>query len=219
MDGSSLDLETVSAMIYAAHAVDITPIVRIPGGITSTQSTWIIQAVLQMGALGVIVPRVSSGADARAAVAAAKAPPFGRRSVSRCPFLLPKPVRFDGSDADWINTNVLVSVQAETKNAVRAIEEIVSVSGLDMVQSGRGDLSVEYDVPGEQYHPLVLQAEKRMIKAGLDAGKLVSVQYYPLRDPSHLQIIKDMIARGVHCLSLGSDRDLVHVIRRVLKAF
>jgi 2-keto-3-deoxy-L-rhamnonate aldolase RhmA len=85
-----------------------------------------------------------------------------------------------------------------------------------MVQSGRGDLSYHYGVPGQQYHPLVLEAEQKMIAAGIKAGKLVSVQYYPLNDPKHIEIIREFIRQGVHCLSLGTDREVGSVYRRLL---
>jgi 2-keto-3-deoxy-L-rhamnonate aldolase RhmA len=86
-----------------------------------------------------------------------------------------------------------------------------------MVQSGRGDLSYQYGVPGQQMHPTVLEAESKMIEAGLKAGKLVSVQYYPIKDATHYDIIRTMIDRGVHALNIGIDLDVIEVFRGVLR--
>lgn len=214
MSDVGVNIETVESMIRAAHAVGITPFVRTPEG-----SAWHIQIALQMGALGVIVPRVTGPKDVEAAVRAAKPPPIGERhagpggptgrygAVSSEEYL------------EWVNDNVLLSVQVETKEGVDAIEEIVSVPGLDMVQSGRGDLSYAYGVPGQQYHPTVLDAERTVMHAALAAGKIASVQYYPLRNPDHIGRLRYWIDRGVRCLSVGSDKDIVDVFRRLLREF
>jgi 4-hydroxy-2-oxoheptanedioate aldolase len=172
--------------------------------------------MLKMGALGIIVPRVTCRADAEAAVQATKAPPLGGRRASTAGFTGGYGAMNNQEHLEWANENIILSVQVETRSGVEAIEEIVSVPGLDMVQSGRGDLSYQYGVPGQQYHPLVLEAEKKVIEAGLKAGKMASVQYYPLRDPAQVDTVRDWIRQGVQCLSLGGDGDIVYVFRRML---
>src|ERR1700736_3116490 len=57
----------LKAMIRAAHAAGITPFVRVP-----RVDAEAIRAVLDMGALGVIVPEVAGAGDVEAAVRAAK---------------------------------------------------------------------------------------------------------------------------------------------------
>jgi len=215
LDGAAMNIETVQDMIRAAHAVGVTPIVRVPVDVSFGE--WYIHTVLQMGALGVIVPRVTGRADAEAAVRAAKPPPLGDSHVGPSGFLGGYGRMSSQEYLDWARDNIVLSVQVETKGAVDAIEEIVSVPGLDMVQSGRGDLSREYGVPGQQYHPVVLEAQKRVIEAGLQAGKMVALQYYPLRDPNQMETIREWIRLGVQCFSLGTDRDIVTVYRRLLE--
>lgn len=215
LDGAIFNLETVQAMIHAAHAVGVTPFVRVPEDVAYGERY--IPAALQMGALGIIVPRVTGRADAVAAVQATKLPPTGECHVGALGFLGGFGQISAQEYRDWAEENIILSAQVETKSGVEAIEEIVSVDGLDMVQSGRGDLSRQYGVPGQGSHPLVLEAERRVIKAGLEAGKMVSVQYYPLRDPDQKEVIGDWVRQGVHCLSLGGDKDIVVVYRRLLK--
>lgn len=215
LDGAAIDLETVQAMIRTAHAVGVTPFVRVP--LDVAYSEWHIQAVLQMGALGIIVPRVTGRADVEAAVRAAKAPPVGECHVGPSGFLGGYGQISSQEYLDWAQENIILSVQVETKSGVEVVDEIVSVHGLDMVQSGRGDLSYQYGVPGQSYHPIVLEAEKKVIEAGLRADKMVSVQHYPLRDPDQVAMVRDWIKWGVHCLSLGGDKDIVAVYRRLLQ--
>ncbi len=213
MEGGNLSIETVDNMIRTAHAVGITPFVRVAG-----VNEWQIQAVLKAGALGIIIPKTSGVEDVKAAVKAAKTLPIGERHASpggpTGGYGLADPKEYQ----EWLDKNIILSAQIETKSGVDSIDEIVKIPGLDMVQSGRGDLSYHYGVPGQQYHPLVLEAETKVINAGLKAGKMTSVQYYPLRDPAHIDVVKGFIKKGVCCLSLGSDADIVMTFRNMLAA-
>lgn len=213
---SSIDIQTLREMILIAHASGITPFVRIPGW--DAKGEWYCRTVLNMGAMGIIVPRVTGPEVVEAAVRATKAPPKGNATFAPSGFLNGYGQVGSQEFNDWARENIILSVQVETKRGVEAIDEIVSVAGLDMVQSGRGDLSREYGVPGQQYHPVVLEAQDTVIQAGIKAGKMVSVQYYPLREPAQIDTIRDWVQKGVHCLSLGVDKDIINIFRRTLEA-
>jgi 2-keto-3-deoxy-L-rhamnonate aldolase RhmA len=217
MESSFQDPETVHRMITTAHAVGITPLVRIPESIDGEIDDNLIHRVLNMGALGIVLPRARSYEQVKKAVSAIKGPPIGDRHVGVGGFTGGMGRENPEEHLKWANQNVILSIQVETKSAIDTIDDIVSIPGLDMVQSGRGDLSYEYGVPGEQYHPLVLEAEDKMVTAGLNAGKMVSVQYYPLKDRSHISTIQGFIDRGVHSLNLGIDLDVVNIYRDLLK--
>lgn len=211
MEGGVMDLQTVQNLIHTAHAVGITPFVRVQG-----PDEWQIQTVLKMGALGIIIPKVSGVEDVKKAIHAAKPAPAGDRHVSAA-----NPTGGYGraSAAEylaWAEENIILSAQIETRSGVEAIDEIVALPGLDMVQSGRGDLSYHFGTPGDQYSPEVLGAERRVIEAGLKAGKMTSVQYYPMRQESDVKRVHDWTAQGVYCLSLGADADIVVPYRSML---
>jgi 4-hydroxy-2-oxoheptanedioate aldolase len=217
MESTFSNPETLERMIHTAHAVGITPFVRVPESIDGRIDDNLIHRVLKMGALGIVLPRARTPEQVRDAVRAIKGPPNGDRHITVGGFT----GGYGRENADehlaWANENVLLSIQVETKSGIDNIDEIVSIPGLDMVQSGRGDLSYEYGVPGQQYHPLVLEAEDKMITAGLRAGKLVSVQYYPLKDEQQIPTIRGLIDRGVHALNLGIDLDVIDIYRRLLR--
>lgn len=212
MEGGHMNIESVENMIRTAHAVGITPFVRVPG-----PDEWLINAVLKAGALGIIIPKTDGVDRVKAAVQAAKTPPHGERYSSpggpTGGYGLASAAEYQA----WMDENIILSAQIETKAGVEAIDEIVKIPGLDMVQSGRGDLSNAYGVPGQQYHPTVVAAERRVIEAGISAGKMTSVQYYPLRDRSHIQIVQEYIRLGCLCLSLGMEADMVVTYRNLLK--
>lgn len=211
MEGGFLNLETVNDMIRSCHAYGVTPFVRVQG-----PDEWQIRSVLKMGALGIVIPRVSNAAEVERAVQAAKPPPIGERHLSS---LSPTGGFGKLSEAEhlaWAADNIVLSAQIETRSGVEAVADIVNVPGLDMVQSGRGDLSYAYGVGGDQYHERVLHAEKVVIDAGRAAGLITSVQYYPLRHREHVQRVREWADYGVSCLCLGSDADIVNPYRNLL---
>lgn len=211
LEGGAIDLQATQSLIHAAHAVGITPFVRVQG-----PNEWQIQAVLKMGALGIIIPRVASVEHVKTAIAATKYAPHGERHLSTSS----STGGFDRAGKEeylqWASENIILSAQIETRSGVEAIDEIVKLPGLDMVQSGRGDLSYHYGAVGDQYNPEVMAAERRVIEAGLKAGKMTSVQYYPLRLEDHYRRVQDWIAQGVYCLSLGADVDITVPYREMI---
>lgn len=96
-----------------------------------------IGRLLDVGALGVVVPMVNSAAEAKAAVRAACYPPRGGRSVG------PLGALFHGVDyREWIDEQLFLAVQIESIVAVEHAEEILEVDGVDGCWVGPTDLSL-----------------------------------------------------------------------------
>lgn len=131
--------------------------------------TLAIRQALDVGAYGVIVPLVSSKAEAERAVAAAKFPPAGVRGFAY--------YRANEHGADFddyvatANEAIAVVAMVETRAAVEAIDEILSVDGLDGVFIGPYDLSGSYGIPGQTGHHSVRTAQRTVVDACRRAGK------------------------------------------------
>lgn len=69
--------QTLENMIRAAECSGLTPLVRVPGVQPET-----ILRVLDAGAMGIVVPRVQDGEQARQAVRASRYHPLGERGIS-----------------------------------------------------------------------------------------------------------------------------------------
>lgn len=213
LEGSWPNPETVRHLIHTAHAVGITPFVRMPEPL----DVQYMHQVLNMGALGIQIPRVRDRAHAEEIVQLVKGRPVGGRKV-RSDNLIAQYGDVDvGVLGEWVNENVVVAVQVETRQAVEVVDEIAAVPGLDMLVSGRNDLSISYGVPGQQFDPIVLEAEARMIEAGKQAGKITSCTYFPLRGGDQLEHMRNRIEQGVGCVTFGSDNDLMHAYRGVMR--
>jgi len=92
---------------------------------------------LDAGCHGVIVPMISSGAEAASVVAAAHFPPKGRRSGGGA-----RSMENFGVYRPATAEHLLVSVMIETREGVAAAAEIAATPGLDMIFVGPSDLSL-----------------------------------------------------------------------------
>ncbi len=94
-----------------------------------------IGRLLDIGAMGVIVPMVNSAAEAEAAAYATRYPPRGGRSGG------PFGTGFLGPNYEqWIDDQVFLAVQIETIEAVEHAEETMGVQGVDGCWIGPHDL-------------------------------------------------------------------------------
>ena len=107
---------------------------RVPEG-----SHAIIKRVLDAGAWGIVVPMVDTVEQARRAIAAAKYPPVGNRSVGGGMHSL----NFAASSAEYYrraNDEILVVLQTESPTGVDNAEAIYSLPGVDAIFVGPVDL-------------------------------------------------------------------------------
>ena len=140
MEHGPIDPGDLVRMIQAARE-PCASVVRVP----ENEEMWIKKA-LDSGAAGVIIPRVNSAVEAARAVHWAKYPPEGGRGVgfSRANLY---GVRFQ-EHVDTANRTAAVIIQVEHIDAVRAIDDILAVPGVDAVFIGPYDLSASLGKPG-----------------------------------------------------------------------
>jgi len=124
------------------RAASVPALVRVPGA----EGPWIGQA-LDMGAAGVLVPRVSSAAEARMAVAAARFPPEGMRGLG--PGRAAGYGRSIAGHLAQARTDTVVAVQIETLGALDDLAAILAVPGLDLAFIGPADLGLGLQAAGQ----------------------------------------------------------------------
>jgi 2-keto-3-deoxy-L-rhamnonate aldolase RhmA len=125
-----------------------------------------IGRLLDRGALGIVVPMVNSVAEARAAAAAVRYPPRGRRSSGGAP------ARFGAHYDAWADDEVFLAVQIETVQAVEQAEAILAVDGVDGCWIGPTDLakSMGGDRGTPAHREMILRAVAACQKTGKIAG-------------------------------------------------
>ncbi|MGL4256690.1 MAG: aldolase/citrate lyase family protein [Microbacterium sp.] len=203
MEHSPNGLESVLAQLQAVGAYPVTPVVRVPIGDVVT-----LKQVLDLGAQNILVPMVSSAAEAEELVAAVRYPPRGRRGVGSA---LARSARWNRVD-DYLahaDEHVSLFVQIETVAGVEAAAEIAAVDGIDGVFVGPSDLAASMGLLGQQTHPDVAAAVLRTFDAVRTAGKPVGVNAFdPAAARSYLDAGAGFILVGadVALLARGSER-------------
>lgn len=190
-------LESVLAQLQAVAAYPVTPVVRVPAN-----DPVVIKQVLDLGAQNLLVPMVSSAAEAEAAVGAAHYPPRGRRGVGSALARAARWNRVDGYLAAAAE-HVSVLVQVETAKAVEVAAQIAAVDGIDGVFVGPSDLAASMGLLGQQTHPDVVAAVTRAFDAVRGAGKPVGVNAF---DPAAAEAY---LAAGASFVLVGADVGLL----------
>jgi 2-keto-3-deoxy-L-rhamnonate aldolase RhmA len=120
---------------------------------------------LEIGAEGILVPRLKTKEDVIKAMEAVKYSPEGVRGF--CPYVrshefMPKnwTKYLDKADSETMFIPLI-----EEKEAVDNIEEIALVEGIDWMWFGCGDLCMSMGLRGDMQHPLVMEAREKVLVA------------------------------------------------------
>jgi 2-dehydro-3-deoxyglucarate aldolase/4-hydroxy-2-oxoheptanedioate aldolase len=194
MEHTGWSVETVRMLIATARPTGMVPVVRVP----ATEYHFIAR-VLDMGAMGVMVPMVETPEQARRIVESAKYPPEGRRGAA---FGVAHDDYTGGDMADKIrsaNREQLLIAQVETARGVENVEAIAAVEGIDVLWIGQADLTTSLGIPGRYAHQAFLQAVARVVAAGRVRGKPVGYLALDVEDG------KARLAQGFRMLAYGGD--------------
>ena len=208
MEHGHFGVESMVSMVRAADAYGLAPIVRVLHNEPS-----LIMQVLDSGAMGVIVPGISSREDAEKSVQAAKYYPLGMRGS--CPW-----TRSTGhctsdwnSHMKWSNEETMVWLLIEGKEGVENFDEIVQVSNVDVILLGAFDLAQSLGVPGQINHPKVKEAlEKMIVKAQAQGVVLGTVTIAETDSEAIKASVADWKKVGGRVVCLGGDRPLLSAV-------
>ena len=164
--------ESALSFARACEKYGVAPFVRTPNG--QRQS---VLHMLEIGALGLVVPFLSTVAEVQELVSYAKYPPLGMRGCN----LVARQAGFGFSDKshlpiqdffDVCNRETLLLPQCETAGFLENIEEICALPGVDGIFIGPYDLSVALGVPAQVGSDIVLRAIDRVLAACKQSGKM-----------------------------------------------
>jgi len=138
----------------------------------------LFKRLLDVGVQTLLVPFVQTADEARRAVAATRYPPAGIRGVATTT----RANRY-GRVKDYlkrVHDEICVVVQLETRTALRSLEEIAAVEGIDGLFIGPSDLAADMGHLGDNANPEVRsaidEAIRRIRAAGKAAGILAPVE-------------------------------------------
>jgi 2-keto-3-deoxy-L-rhamnonate aldolase RhmA len=157
---------SLNAALASFVHVDTVPLVRTLG----PDAAW-IGRMLDLGALGVIIPMVDTAEQCEAIVRAAKFPPRGSRSATG----LRTAYHAGHSYFDYTenaNDEILTIVMVETPRGVSNVRQMMAVPDIDCILIGPYDLSRSVGVPmgDPQAEELVQEVLKASKESGVAAG-------------------------------------------------
>jgi 4-hydroxy-2-oxoheptanedioate aldolase len=201
-DWLTLDLEhsaidwSQAAMIFACIAdAGCVPLARVPKG-----NHDYIKRTLDAGAWGIVVPMVDTVEQAKIAIAAAKYPPQGNRSLGGGMHAL----NFGATSADYYrqaNDEILVVLQTESPTGVANAEAIYSLPGVDAIFVGPVDLRAQMrKSDGTEATDVEFEA---MLQRVVDIGKKTGT-------PTGMHVMEPSAAhrraeQGMQFIAVGSD--------------
>ena len=145
---------------------------------------------LDIGAKGIIVPMVNSKEEAAHMIRCCKYPAEGIRSAA-------------GMRGEWgefedyteymsaVNEQVLTIPMIETSKALKNLDEILSVPGIDVLLVGPSDLSIALGIALDYHNPKYQETLDKIAEACSNAGVIPGMYFIPGgHDPS------DFVERG-----------------------
>jgi len=190
---SPLDIYQSQTLMQAMRDEGTTPIVRV-----WWNDLVAIKRALDIGAYGVVVPWVNNKEQAEMAVKACRYAPTGLRGCG------PRRARlFDPDYYETVEQELLIIAQIETREAVKNIEDILSVDGIDVSYIGPADLSASHGHLGNMSHPEVQEAIDRVYDASVAAGVATGVHM------GSGKTIMDRVEKGYNFITVGNDLGFV----------
>ena len=159
------------------------------------------QHILDAGALGIMFPRIDTAEEAQLAASLLYYPPKGIRGMA-------KMIRSSGygksvNDYEKIQKKLIGIIQVETVNAVKNIESIAAVDGVDVLFVGPSDLTLALGIFNQFNDQLYQNAIKAVADAAKKNNKAAGVL---LQDISEYPMYHDL---GFRFLASGGDAAFV----------
>ena len=185
------------AHLTAVETTGAAAIVRPPSG-----ERLRIGRALDLGAAGIVVPRLDSAAEVKEAVTFLRYPPEGQRGVA----LLTRGARNGAvghGAVSTVNRDIVGIVQVESPGAVKDARAFAATDGVDVLFVGPADLSHSLGVPGQFQHETYLDALKTVVEACRAEDKAAGILLYdPATFEAHLEL-------GFRFIGVGSDTSFV----------
>lgn len=193
MEHSHMDLRAALGHIMAVRGTHAAPLVRV-----QSPDENIIKPYLDMCPAGIIIPMLTSARQTEQMVKACRYPPQGTRGFG--------PIRnMYGLDSieEYLKIaeeQILIIAHIETIDAVRDLDAILQVPGLDGICLGRNDLSGSMNKLGQHSDPEVVAAIDTIIEKTVNSGLWMGCSI-----GANPQQAIEWRKKGMHWFSVGDD--------------
>jgi 4-hydroxy-2-oxoheptanedioate aldolase len=161
-----------------------------------------LKQILDLGVQTILAPMIDSAQQAENVVKATRYPPQGIRGVGSA---LARASQFNRTPnyLTTANDEICVLVQIETLAGVNALDEILSVDGVDGIFIGPADLSASMGFIGQPNHPDVVRVIEDCIAKIVAKNKAPGILMADQKQANHY------IELGALFVAVGSDTGLL----------
>ncbi|MCI8596953.1 MAG: 4-hydroxy-3-methylbut-2-en-1-yl diphosphate synthase [Lachnospiraceae bacterium] len=200
MEHGAIDYKDVELHIIAAHSGGAAVFIRIPWN-----DPVMVKKVIDMGPDGIIFPLVKNAGEVERAIRACEYPPNGIRGWNPI-----RAVKYGVEDGNWYKENASrltwKIMMIEDIEAVRDLDRILEVEGLDALMIGPSDLSGSMgkllDTQDQEVQDtldfIVERCREKHVPVGVALGCGIGMEAY-----------EPWIRRGVQMMSVGQDVNLL----------
>jgi 2-keto-3-deoxy-L-rhamnonate aldolase RhmA len=215
MEHGRFGQEEAANLIQTFRLTPMTCLVRVPDN-----QYHLIARILDAGAEGIMVPRISTRQEVEAVVQSVRYPPIGQRGLS----VTRGHNNYERGDAqtfaEHANRENLVIIQIERREAVEDVDSLLSVPGVDVALIGPVDLSISLGLPLDFSHPDLVKAIQRVVTAcqrhnviaGIHTRNLQALAYW------HQQGMLMLCSSSELDMLIDSSKELAHAMREMARA-
>jgi 2-keto-3-deoxy-L-rhamnonate aldolase RhmA len=192
MEAGPINWQETLGMLQALRKSEASAIVRVP-----FLDKYHIEQALNLGAGGIMIPKVNSNQDVNEALDSMYYPPEGNRGVN--------PLRFKDffdSAQEYIknfNSHVISIMQIESQEALDNLEAIAKNNKTDVLFLGVGDLALSFGDPGNFTSKKMNEARKTILNVCMKYNKTPGIFSYDI------ELAKQYQNEGFTFIALGSD--------------
>ena len=194
MEHTAISTETLRQQMALCRGLGIAPFVRVP-----TTEYDFIARMLDVGAMGIMVPMVDTAEQAAFIASCCKYPPIGRRGAA---FGVGHDDFAPGSVLEKMkrgNERTLVICQIETAKGAENCDAIAATPGVDVLWLGHFDLTNFMGIPAQFDNPRYLRAVDAVVAACDRHGKTAAFM------AADQKWMKDYLAKGFRLMAYGVD--------------
>jgi 2-keto-3-deoxy-L-rhamnonate aldolase RhmA len=185
--------EDVLHQLQAIEHTNVSAIIRVEG-----YQRQRIHKVLDMGAHGIMCPRIDNAPQAQLVIKALQYPPVGIRGVAKMVRATQFGINFDQYSKTAAD-ELLGVIQIETEESLDHLDQIANIDGVDVLFIGPADLSMALGIFGQLDNPKFTQAVKSITAAASKANKSVGILLF---DPNDFDKYYE---QGIRFFACGTD--------------
>ena len=168
MEGSPMTSREVVPQLQGLNGSGCAGIVRVP-----RHDTHLIGRALDIGANGVMIPKVENAEEAKIVASATRYAPMGTRGINAF-----RATAYGENEQEYMDKSdkeALAIVQVESPDAVEAVGKMALIEDVDVIFMGIGDLCLSSGLYGNPTHPDINEARQKVLDACRQTEKIPGI--------------------------------------------